>query len=211
MTARLVIQQGPTPNQEYQLQGQQMNIGRSADNEIVINDAEVSRRHARILHRQDMSGSQFLLEDLGSTNGTFVNGLRCNTLTPLAEGDIIELGDSIRLIFSLGVAEVVETAVDESDFDTADLPPLPLTPPVLPEQPVAQRPQSPDETSQLPIWRSRRFLIGCGCGTLLLLCLCVGGLLFLDSYQQGRLLYCGFLRPLFELILGPFGFAPVCS
>ncbi|MCA9930833.1 MAG: FHA domain-containing protein, partial [Anaerolineales bacterium] len=89
MAARLVIQRGPTPNQEYQLQGQQMNIGRSADNEIVINDAEVSRRHARILHRQDMSGSQFLLEDLGSTNGTFVNGLRCNTLTPLAEGDII--------------------------------------------------------------------------------------------------------------------------
>jgi len=205
MTARLVTQRGPVPNQEYILQGQQMTVGRSADNEIVVNDAEVSRRHARILHQQDAAGSKFLLEDLGSTNGTFVNGLRCNTLTPLADGDIVEFGDSIRLIFTLSLAEVVETAVDESDYDTADLPPLPKTPPV---QPLSLPNQV--ESEPQPLWRSRRFLIGAGCGMILLLCLCLAGLIFLDAYQQGRLLYCGFLRPLFELLLGPFGFAPVC-
>lgn len=212
MTARLVIQRGPIPNQQHELHGQLMNIGRSADNEIVVNDAEVSRRHARILHRQDEDRSHYLLEDLGSTNGTFVNGLRCSTLTPLADGDVIELGDSIRMVFMPAAADVVKTAVNESDYDTADLPPLSDAPPRLAayQSGSASVPETDKLIAAEPVWRSRRVLIGCGCATLLLICLCGATILFLDSYQQGRLLYCGGLQPIFEFILGPFGFSPIC-
>ena len=208
MTARLVVKQGPVPNQQIELHGQLMNIGRSADNEIVINDAEVSRRHARILHRTGPTGSQFLLEDLGSTNGSFVNNLRCNTLTPLSDGDVIELGDSIQLAFLVG--DETRGSVDESDFDTADLPPLPPTPPLQPAHAQQAAALEPAHPTAPPWWTSRRILIGCGCATLLLICLCGVTLLALDAYQGGRLLYCGGLRPLFETILGPFGFSPPC-
>ena len=146
MTARLVVKQGPVPNQEIELHGQLMNIGRSADNEIVINDAEVSRRHARILQRTGPTGSQYLLEDLGSTNGSFVNNLRCNTLTPLSDGDVIELGDSIQLVFL--VRDDSDEPVDESDFDTADLPPLPPAPSPQPAQVQQATPPEPDQPAK---------------------------------------------------------------
>jgi hypothetical protein len=52
-------------------------------------------------------------------------------------------------------------------------------------------------------------LIGCGLLAALLL-VCAGTFLLLDNYQGGRLLYCGAARPIFEFVLGPFGFAPIC-
>ncbi len=218
MTVRLIVQQGPNPHQEFPLVGEQSTIGRSADNQIVVNDAEVSRRHARIIARQDTQGTKYFIEDLGSTNGTFVNGLRCNQLTPLVDGDSVELGDSIQLLFLRGRVEAVET--DESEFDTADLPPIseaaqeapvyaPQRPTSLPvpEQNIEEIDDESDAPSRLT---GRRLAIGCGCGFLLLICLCGATILFLDSYQQGQFLYCGGLRPLFETILGPVGFSPPC-
>jgi hypothetical protein len=55
----------------------------------------------------------------------------------------------------------------------------------------------------------RGFWLGCGLFLALLL-VCLGTFLLLDTFQDGRLLYCGALRPVFEFILGPFGFAPIC-
>ncbi|MCP5100062.1 MAG: FHA domain-containing protein [Chloroflexi bacterium] len=227
MSARLVVQQGPTPNHEYHLADANMTIGRSADNEIVINDAEVSRRHARILFTEGPDGDQYLFEDFGSTNGSFINGLRCTNITPLVDGDVVELGDSIRLLFVRTATEIV--AVDESEFDTADLPPFPPAQPVITPSPQPQPPaassrpaplplppepsQTPDEhdwDEGKPRFNRKRLAIGCGCAALILLCLCTATVFFLDSYQQGQLLYCGGLRPLFETILGPVGFSPIC-
>lgn len=210
--AKLVVQRGPIPNQEFELVDDAIHIGRSADNQIIVNDAEVSRRHARIVRQQDEAGEQFMMEDLGSTNGTFVNGLRCTGLTPLSNGDVVELGESVRMV--LVWSEAAPAAEDESEFDTADLPPLPAAKPAPAVPPSAAPPQEAPvvaaEDAARPWWSDRRYLIGCGCAGLLLICLCGGALIFLDSYQQGRLLYCGGLRPLFELVLGPFGFTPVC-
>jgi ABC-type multidrug transport system ATPase subunit/pSer/pThr/pTyr-binding forkhead associated (FHA) protein len=64
-------------------------IGKSADADFIISDVLVSRRHARLMH----VGSTLFLEDLGSTNGTFVNG-RIISGQPVADGDIITIGNT---------------------------------------------------------------------------------------------------------------------
>jgi DNA-binding response OmpR family regulator len=62
-------------------------IGRWEDNDVVVDDRWVSRYHAQI-HRQ---GEQYVIEDLQSKNGTFVNGRRIATPTVLADGDEIQV------------------------------------------------------------------------------------------------------------------------
>ena len=69
-------------------------IGRLADCAVVVSDGNTSRHHAQI-HR---AGSGFVISDLGSTNGTFVNGERLIADHRLADGDIVTLG-SINLRF----------------------------------------------------------------------------------------------------------------
>ena len=71
--AQLIVQRGPAVNQVFELAGERLQIGRSADNDIAINDAEVSRRHALLIRQAD---GQYAIEDSGSTNGTFINSVR---------------------------------------------------------------------------------------------------------------------------------------
>lgn len=72
-----------------------MTIGRSEDNDIVIDDRWVSRRHARIR----VDGQQYIVEDLGSKNGTLVNGQRIEGPRGLADGDEIQITPLIALTF----------------------------------------------------------------------------------------------------------------
>jgi len=67
---RLIVRRGPQPNQIYELNKDIITLGRDITNDIVINDPEVSRHHCRLTR----GGGGYTLEDLGSTNGTFVNG-----------------------------------------------------------------------------------------------------------------------------------------
>jgi hypothetical protein len=69
-------------------------IGRLADCAVIVSDGNTSRHHAQI-HR---AGSGFVITDLGSTNGTFVNGEKLIGDVRLADGDIITLG-SVNLRF----------------------------------------------------------------------------------------------------------------
>lgn len=66
-------------------------LGRSRDCDVVLSDSNVSRRHAEIRP----SGSAWVIEDLGSTNGVRVNGREISTPTPITAGDRIELGTAI--------------------------------------------------------------------------------------------------------------------
>lgn len=70
-------------------------IGRSTECELVLRDPRVSRQHAR-LHARD---GLFVLTDLGSTNGTKVNGHRIREIV-LGDGDAIQIGDSILVVES---------------------------------------------------------------------------------------------------------------
>ncbi|HJW91962.1 MAG TPA: FHA domain-containing protein [Anaerolineales bacterium] len=94
-TYHLVMRSGPTPDRIYPLEKQEIGIGRDVSNDFVINDQEISRRHARL--RLESGG--YLLEDLGSTNGTFVNGQRLSHPHQLRPGETIMLGDTIEFTF----------------------------------------------------------------------------------------------------------------
>jgi hypothetical protein len=224
MSARLVVQKGPQPNQEFLLTETAMSVGRSPDNEITIQDPEISRRHARISY----SGGLYQIEDSGSTNGSFVNGRRVQGAVILQHGDRVQLGESIVLVFQEDSPtpgygrewddEWVEddawdapaqTAARVVDYPGAEPAPQTQSVPVEWGTPAVPETAVFDDLDSGPS-RTRQLLLGCGCGFLLFGVLCIALLFFLDAYDQGRLLYCGPLFPVFELLLGPFGFNPAC-
>ena len=75
------------------LDGGSLTIGRSSDNDLVIDDVRVSRHHARLRARHGM----LVLNDLGSTNGCRVNGVRVDEVV-LGSGDTIEVGDTVLVV-----------------------------------------------------------------------------------------------------------------
>ena len=92
---RLVMESGPQPGLVILLTHDWLSVGRSSDNDIVLRDLEVSRRHAHLRR----SGQGWLLEDLGSTNGTYVNSDRLVSPYLLRHGDIIDLSEAITFTF----------------------------------------------------------------------------------------------------------------
>jgi len=97
MTAQFqfVMRAGPNAGKIFPLEGAEITIGRDSSNAISINDAEVSRRHAKLLRQE----TGYILEDLGSTNGTFVNGKRISAPCVLQGGETIGFGEGILLAF----------------------------------------------------------------------------------------------------------------
>jgi VWFA-related protein len=77
------------PDRKYDLAGT-MNIGRAGDNQISIQDATISRHHAWI----KAEGEDFLVFDVGSANGTFVNDERVQEPHRLNSGDVVRFGDA---------------------------------------------------------------------------------------------------------------------
>ncbi len=80
--------------QEHVLREDVTTIGRAVENDLVITSKRISREHAQV--RRD--GWRMMLEDLGSTNGTFLNGQRVLTPITLQDQDRIKIGDVV-LIF----------------------------------------------------------------------------------------------------------------
>jgi serine phosphatase RsbU (regulator of sigma subunit) len=86
--ARLVVVQGELLEAEYALEGRELVLGRQPDVDVMLNAREVSRRHARIYY----SGESYLLEDLESSNGTFLNSAPLKGRIELHEQDQIGIG-----------------------------------------------------------------------------------------------------------------------
>src|SRR5512141_3082585 len=93
MSFKLSVRQGPRPNLVFELDADTYTIGREAGNEIVIEDPQVSRRHATLTQQ----GASYVLEDIGSTNGTYVNGKRVTAPVLLSDGDMVGLADTVVL------------------------------------------------------------------------------------------------------------------
>ena len=68
-----------------------LTIGRSGENDIVINDSQVSRHHLQLIQHDD---GHFTLFDFGSTNGTYVNGKRISGEVDIMHGDIVRIGNT---------------------------------------------------------------------------------------------------------------------
>jgi predicted component of type VI protein secretion system len=137
-TFAFVMQDGPTPGLRTQLQRRSLLLGRDPASDMPINDVEVSRRHARLIAQ----ANGYAIEDLGSTNGTFVNEQRIKTAVPLRPGDVVRLGDKVTFVF-----EAESVAADEAS--TTGIPAKQLTPSTAPRASATPaRPARP--TAQLP-------------------------------------------------------------
>lgn len=97
----LVNTQSSAPPKEFELIKSEHVIGRDDGVDVVIPTPAVSRRHARVM----MEGGGYVIEDLGSSNGTFVNGDRLIGRRALQHGDQIRLGQAITLNYSAPVEE----------------------------------------------------------------------------------------------------------
>lgn len=85
---RLVITSGAKEGLELPLEGEQLTIGRSADSGLVIRDDYTSTHHARLMLWDDV----WMLQDLDSTNGSFVGGKKVGSPTPVAPNTPVSIG-----------------------------------------------------------------------------------------------------------------------
>ncbi len=178
-TYRLVMRSGPTVGKTFLLEKVETTMGRDLSNDVVINDSEASRRHARIF----LQGGNYIIEDLGSTNGTSVNGQRLMGPYVLRPGELIMFGESISLLFEMLQSED-EAATVVAPRKAA---PAPVPPPVAAAPPP---PQAPAYAGQVPAQpraaapakkKRKPILIAIIVAALLLLCVCVAALIWIDS------------------------------
>lgn len=105
---------GPLKGQRYQIKTPVLNIGRAEYNDLVIPDASVSTSHAKLQRREGV----WMLVDLDSTNGTFVDGDKVTGEAPLAPGAMVRFGD-VQVVFeptddAMGTAKGGGTKVIEA-------------------------------------------------------------------------------------------------
>lgn len=94
---RLIVRSGPDPNKTFELNGNQITLGRDIINDITISDPEVSRQHCQFIKTDD----GYTIEDLNSTNGTFVNGKKLTGTQALKRGDRIGFGETVLVNYSV--------------------------------------------------------------------------------------------------------------
>ncbi|MCU0474520.1 MAG: FHA domain-containing protein [Anaerolineae bacterium] len=92
----VVIIEGQSNNSVYPLQGESIQIGRGTMNDIILLEPEVSRQHLRF----DWDGSGYMVRDTGSTNGSKLNDIELLETSHLKPGDIVRIGQTIRLIYT---------------------------------------------------------------------------------------------------------------
>lgn len=91
VVGRIQLLGGNDEHREYLISGGERYLGRDVANDIVIADTEASARHALI----SFSDDAFWIEDLDTTNGTFVNGERIRQRTQLHNEDLIKMGRTL--------------------------------------------------------------------------------------------------------------------
>lgn len=150
-SATLVIRQGPQAGMSFPLVGNQVIIGREEGLDISLQDPESSRRHARVTWQ----AGQFIIEDMGSTNGTFVNGVQITSPQILNAGDSVGIGQT-ALVFQVAGAQMGAPQYQPPQYTAS---PMPAAPP-----PPARKSGGSDKTTQYALY---------GCGCLLMMAICV--------------------------------------
>jgi len=98
--ATLTMTRGPGAGRRFDIGAAAVTIGRDAQNDVPVEGTWVSRQHVRIA----WTGTEYIVEDLGSTNGTFVNGERVGGPRALRSGDFLQLGEQVELAFEVRVS-----------------------------------------------------------------------------------------------------------
>jgi signal transduction histidine kinase/pSer/pThr/pTyr-binding forkhead associated (FHA) protein len=101
----LFVIQGRDQGTRFRLDGTTVTIGRGTSNQVQLHDTEVSREHAELMQR----GDKLVLRDLGSSNGTFVNGSPVRE-HELASGDQLQLGRTLLLYTGVTEDQVEDLA-----------------------------------------------------------------------------------------------------
>ncbi|MFH1810977.1 MAG: FHA domain-containing protein [Pseudomonadota bacterium] len=124
--SRLMLYQDDQRVGEHILMRAVVSLGRHPDNDIVLNDLSLSRFHARIERR----GDRYVVVDLGSQNGVFLNGVRISGEAPIRPGDRVGMGRYVG-VFNEGAERRVRSSESETEKATpglaADSPSLVLT------------------------------------------------------------------------------------
>jgi pSer/pThr/pTyr-binding forkhead associated (FHA) protein len=88
LQGRLLRMNGPLQARVIELPSPVCVLGRDPNSSVHLEEESVSKQHARLTSEN----GRFAIEDLGSSNGTFVNGRRIHTVTEIRPGDLIRLG-----------------------------------------------------------------------------------------------------------------------
>src|SRR5258706_7933623 len=112
----------------------EISVGRVQGNDLMLPKGNVSKRHARLLFRD----GRFIVTDLKSTNGTYVNGRKIAQATIVREGDKIYIGDFVLKLDTGAGASSSPSAGDQQEYRPAPEPPRMQAGPVPPRPPPIQ-------------------------------------------------------------------------
>jgi predicted component of type VI protein secretion system len=210
---QLTVRKGPKVGETFLLETISLTIGRDPVSDVVLNDPEVSRQHARF----SQTDTGYQVQDLGSTNGTFVNGQRLEAEpVDLQPGFTISMGSGVTLVYDnvptgdalaatmvdqSGLGEMIQQASSMADSDedrgtaVPELPPLDYEPDVPPDwEPDPSPPFTPPQQPLVPTSqddeaakKKRRTTIIAVTAVILLLC-CCGFLIFMWQFGGDWLL-----------------------
>jgi uncharacterized protein YraI len=146
---QLVVHAGPLAGKGYPITGDTLTFGRGSENDIVLDDTQVSRNHARLIRQAD----EVIIEDLGSTNGTLVNGKPVVGQQMLQPADIISIGSSVFGVKGFSAPQtigVTQISMDKKPLPSTVAPPPPAPPRVAsPPRPRPAPAAPPAESSRL--------------------------------------------------------------
>lgn len=103
---KLIVRSGSNVGDEKELNKKLICIGRDPSNDLILENNEISRLHTKITQSDD----SYLIEDLNSTNGTFINGRKITKPENLFDGDLISLGESN--IFEISISKEEENSAE---------------------------------------------------------------------------------------------------
>ncbi len=205
---RLVIRSGVDVGKEYILDKNEFIVGREQTADIIVSDPEISRRHARIFFQN----GGYIIEDLGSTNGTFVNGQKISGPYLLRPGEVVNFGEHVSVLFESVQVDPNATVVSSAAAPKAPIaaapskaplytppPAAPVSQPMAPA-PVAQqsfsapvpqaapakKPVKAGSTSKLPGWLKILIIVA-----LVILVLCICPIVIIDSLNMWCRLFGG--------------------
>jgi hypothetical protein len=156
-TPRLEVVRGENAGETFEVKTN-TSIGRERDNDLMLLDLKASRHHAQVY--LDADTDQWMLDDSGSANGTFLNDMRITGPTLLRSGDRITVGET-ELALTIPGRPSQETApvdaVEKSSTETVSPPPAPAPTPA-PASPVSQIPARQSRPPRLA-WIAGGFIL----------------------------------------------------